>query len=362
MSSSLYIHIPFCHHLCSYCDFSKLLFKESWASSYLEALFNEIKGYNINKPLKTIYIGGGTPTSLNKEQLEKLLYFLSPYKNEDTEFTIEANPEDLKEDKLLLLKDKGINRLSIGVESSKTKFLRLMERNHTFLEAYEGIKLAKKIGFKRISADFIYALPSETLEEAIEEVKAFLTLDLTHLSAYCLSINPMTKFHNLGYKELDEEEAGLQYEAICRILEEGGFKRYEISNFAKNNDVSRHNLVYWRDEEYYGAGLGASGYINKVRYQNTKNLRTYLKGNYCASKEIINQREELKEFFLTNLRLVEGFSLTTFEKRFGFPFIKKYESSFNKLSKNGLLKIENNRLLATNRGLELLDQILLELF
>lgn len=362
MPSSLYIHIPFCHHLCSYCDFSKLLFNESWTSSYLEALFKEIKSYNIIKPLKTIYIGGGTPTSLSKEQLKNLLDFLSPYKNEDTEFTIEANPEDLKEDKLLLLKDKGINRLSIGVESSKAKFLHLMERNHTFLEAYEGIKLAKKLGFKRLSADFIYALPSETLEEAIEEAKAFLALDITHLSSYCLSINPMTKFHNLGYQELDEQEAGLQYEAICRVLEEGGFKRYEISNFAKNNDVSRHNLVYWRDEEYYGAGLGASGYINKVRYQNTKNLSSYLRGNFVATREIISQDEELKEYFLTNLRLVEGFSLATFQKRFGFSFIEKYESSFKKLSKNGLLKIEDNKLLATNRGLELLDQILLELF
>lgn len=362
MPSSLYIHIPFCHHLCSYCDFSKVLYEERWCFSYLDSLKEEILSYPIEKPLKTIYIGGGTPSVLPLNAIKDLLAFLKPYANEETEWTIEANPEDLYEEKLLAFYRGGINRLSIGIESSNSRLLKLMGRKHSFLEAKEAVKKAKELGFKRISCDMIYGLPNESEEELLTDIHNFLGLEVTHLSAYCLSVNPGTVFFNKGYKEMEEDKAGLQYERILAEFRKAGFRRYEISNFAKNNDFSKHNLVYWRDEEYFGAGLGASGYYHGMRYQNTKNLTKYLSREWLGEKDTLTKESELEDFFLTNLRLDDGFSLKVFKDRFGFDFLERYQKAFEDLSNKKLLINKDGRIFATDRGLEILDSLLLELF
>lgn len=362
MPSSLYIHIPFCHQLCAYCDFSKVLYEESWCFSYLESLKEEIQSYKTNKPLQTIYIGGGTPSLLPEKALKSLFEFLKPYCDQETEFTFEANPEDLSYGKLALLFENGINRLSIGIESSTKRLLKLMGRRHTFLEAKEAVERAKEIGFKRLSCDMIYGLPYETEEELQNDIENFLSLDVSHLSAYCLSVNPGTLFFLKGYKEMEEEKAGLEYETILEAFRKAGYRRYEISNFARNNDFSRHNLVYWHDEEYFGAGLGASGYCYGIRYQNTKNLEKYLKREWVAEKETLTRESELEDYFLTNLRLDNGFSLDSFQKRFGFSFLKAYTTKFESLRAKGLLQQKDGRIFANDRGLEILDSILLELF
>lgn len=362
MPSSLYIHIPFCRHLCSYCDFSKVLYEERWCFSYLESLKEEILSYPFEKPLKTIYIGGGTPSLLPLKAIEELLAFLKPYCGKDTEWTMEANPEDLNEEKLLAFYRGGINRLSVGIESSNPRLLKLMGRNHTFLEAKEAVKRSKEIGFKRISCDMIYGLPNESEEELLTDIHNFLGLEVTHLSAYCLSVNPGTLFFNKGYKEMEEERAGLQYERILGEFRQAGFRRYEISNFAKDGDFSKHNLVYWHDEEYFGAGLGASGYYSRTRYQNTKNLTKYLSKKWLSEIETLDTKSELEDFFLTNLRLDNGFSLETFKNRFGFDFLQRFQSPFEDLHKKKLLTNKNGRIFATDRGLEILDSLLLELF
>ena len=362
MPSSLYIHIPFCHHLCAYCDFSKVLYEDSWCFSYLKSLKEEILSYKIEKPLQTIYIGGGTPSLLPTKALESLFDFLKAYHDQKTEVTFEANPEDLNYEKLSLLLKSGVNRLSIGIESSNDRLLKLMGRRHTFLEAKEAVKRAKEVGFKRLSCDMIYGLPNETEEELLNDIRSFLSLDVSHLSAYSLSVNPGTLFFINGYKEMEEEKAGLQYEMILEAFRKAGYRRYEISNFAKNDDFSKHNLVYWRDEEYYGAGLGASGYCFGIRYQNTKNLEKYLKEEWVAEKETLTKQSELEDYVLTNLRLDEGFSLRSFEKRFGFSFLKGYAKQYESLSKKGLLLQKDGKIFANDRGLEILDSILLELF
>lgn len=362
MAKSLYVHIPFCHHLCAYCDFAKVLYSERWAFSYLSSLKNELASLPIKEKLETVYVGGGTPSALSLGLLKDLLSSLRPLLDEEYEFSVEMNPEDLKEDKLAVLRQYGVNRLSIGIESSVPRLLALMERRHTFEEAKDGIALAKKMGFSRLSADLIYGLPNESEEEVQEDIDNFLSLDIGHLSAYCLSVNEGTIFHNRGYQEMDEEIAGAQYEMILARFKEAGYQRYEVSNFARNGQASKHNLTYWHDDEYYAIGLGAASYLQGVRGENTRNLSKYLRGEYRAKEEEVARDEELKEFFLTNLRLEEGFEEERFAKRFGFSFLSHYGEAYEKLSKDGLLTRANGRIRPTDRGLMILDTLLMEFF
>lgn len=361
--SSLYVHIPFCHHLCAYCDFPKVLYAKAWGFSYLEALEKELTWRKVPKrPLRTLYLGGGSPSALSLEELTALFRILSPYFDEKTEVSFEANPEDLSEEKLLFLKEAGVSRLSIGIESSLPKYLLLMGRHHSFEDAKQALERAKRLGFRRLSADLIYGLPLEAPEEAREEAKNFLSLGLTHYSAYSLSVHPGTRFYNRGIKEMEEGACADLYEALLSAFREAGFERYEVSNFAKDGDYSRHNLVYWRDEPYFAVGLGASGYVGRVRYTNTRNLSSYLKGDFEAEREVLTPQSEKEDFFLTNLRLAKGFSLSRYKERFGEDFEKRYEKEIEPLKAHGLLETKDGFARATDRGLLLLDQILLALF
>lgn len=359
---SLYVHIPFCAHICSYCDFSKVLYDEKWAFSYIKELEKEINSYKIDHKLETIYIGGGTPTCLNDELLEELLKFLSPFLKDNGEFTIEGNPENITENKLRILKDEGINRLSMGLESSNEKFLKMMGRKHTYEDTKRAVNLAKRYGISNISVDIIYALPGETLEDLNKDIDALLALDVPHLSSYSLTVSPGTLFYNRGYKEIDDEISAAMYELILNRLEEAGYERYEVSNYAKDKKYSRHNLTYWHDNEYYGVGLGASGYVNNVRYTNTRSLKEYLNGNYVAEKEELTLRSRLEDYFLTNLRLAEGFKKDDFQERFSFSFSNRYKTQLEKLKNDGLLKEDEDSIYPTNKGILLLDRILLTLF
>ncbi len=362
MANSLYVHIPFCAHICAYCDFAKVLYDEKWAFSYVNELKKEIEQYKINNKLKTIYVGGGTPTCLPNDLLRELLSYLHPFLAEGGEFTIEANPETLNEEKIRILKKEGVNRLSIGLESSNDAFLRLMGRKHSFEDAKNVVNIAKKNGIKNISVDLIYALPNETIQDLEKDIDALLSLDVPHLSSYSLTVSPGTSFYNKGYKEMDDDISATMYELILSKLLEAGYERYEVSNFAKNGQYSNHNLTYWHDEEYYGVGLGASGYLDNARYTNTRSLKEYLSGNYVHEKEKLTLESALEDYFLTNLRLAKGFLKNDFEKRFGFSFENKYKNQLCKLKKNGLLQETEDSIYPTNTGILLLDRVLLELF
>lgn len=362
LPNSLYVHIPFCAHICSYCDFAKVLYDEKWAFSYIEELKREISSYKINHKLDTIYFGGGTPTCLPNELLDEILAFVQPLLKDDGEFTIEGNPETITEDKIKILKNRGINRLSLGLESANPHFLELMGRKHSFEDAENAVLLAKKNGIDNISVDLIYALPGETLKDLEKDVEALISLGVPHLSSYSLTVSSGTLFYKKGYREMDDEESASMYNLILEKLEEAGYERYEVSNFAKNGKYSRHNLTYWHDEEYYGVGLGASGYVNNIRYTNTKSLKTYLSGEYIAEKENLTIESSLEDFFLTNLRLAKGFSKSNFKERFGFSFENKYENQLKKLKRENLLIETEKSIYPTNKGILLLDRILLELF
>ncbi len=358
MARALYVHIPFCSSICSYCDFPKVLYRNDWAEEYLSALFAELDSYCLGK-METIYVGGGTPSALPPSLLRRLLAKLSPFLEEGGEFSLEANPESLSEEKITLLACYGVNRVSLGVESSIGKFLSLMGRKHNFEDAKKAVSALRKHGIFNINVDWIYSLPGERLEDLKKEEEAFLSLGVPHLSAYTLILEDGTLFKAKGESEASEDEQGEQYEEVLDSLRKAGYRRYEVSNFALPGHECRHNLTYWRDEEYVGVGLGAAGFLGGVRYANTRSLSLYLKGEGLRESE---EQSGEEEYLLSSLRLEEGFALSSFAKRFGKDFRLAYGDSLLKMEKEGMLREDEGRIKPTDRGLECLDYVLVSLF
>lgn len=361
MVDSLYIHIPFCDHICPYCDFPKVIYNPQWAFSYLDSLFFEIDSLKINK-VKTIYIGGGTPSSLNCVCLESLLKKVRPLLTEDYEFSFEANPDSLTKEKIALLAKYGVNRVSLGVQSTIDKNLAFLGRKHTFSDVSNCVNNLKEAGVRNINCDIIYAYKGLRIEDLDKTLNDLLSLDLTHISAYSLILEKGTVFDIKGYKEESEDDCANQYEYILNRLRKEGYDRYEFSSFCKDKKKCLHNLTYWKNNEYYAVGLGASGYANAKRYKNTLNLSSYLRREYSRSEELVTQKDLYEYFLLTNLRLEEGFSIDRFEAIFGKEKTLDLLNKANRLLKDGLLLKEKNILKCSDRGLLLLDQVLLTLF
>lgn len=362
MPTSLYVHIPFCSRICSYCDFSKVLFNEKWAFSYIEKLIEEIEGYKIPKhSQKTIYVGGGTPTTLPDTLFNKILGYLSEYLVEGGEFSIEANPESLTREKIDILKNNGVNRVSLGVESSQGKYLTLMERPHSFEDVIDVVNNLKGKGITNINVDLIYALPGESSEEVSIDIDALLSLDVPHISTYSLILEDSTKFKNLGLTEADDSIQADQYELILSTLREHGYERYEVSNYSKPGFESKHNTVYWRNEEYYGCGMGASGYLNGVRYKNTGSIIAYLSGKTVSEKEVVVDEDKPLLFLMTNLRLRNGFKMDRYKEFVGKDFMETHKEKALALEKEGLLIIEGDNVRVSDKGMLLLDKVTVDL-
>ena len=364
--TSAYVHIPFCTQICYYCDFSKVFIKNQPVDSYLEHLLEEFQSYDIQK-LRTLYIGGGTPTALSASQLEVLLNGLT--KNLDLsaleELTIEANPGDLDADKIAVLKNSAVNRVSLGVQTFDDKMLKKIGRSHLEKDIYENIDRLKLAGFDNISIDLIYALPGQTMEQVKDNVAKAIGLDIPHMSLYSLILENHTVFMNRmrrGKLPLPKEELEAEmFEYIIAELEKSGFEHYEISNFSKPGFESRHNLMYWDNAEYYGIGAGASGYVNGVRYKNHGPIRHYLtaveEGNARITEEHLSQKEQMEEEMFLGLRKKSGVSMTRFEEKFGRPFEGLYGEIVRDLVQQGLMQIEGDRVRMTKRGLFLGDTV-----
>ena len=357
---SLYIHIPFCAHICKYCDFTKLFYNENFAHKYIDALLAEIDSYKINK-VKTIYIGGGTPTSLSDEDFEKLLKHVSPLLVEGGEFNVEANVENLSREKLDLMDTYGVTRLSIGVQSTSNKRLKEIGRSHTYEDAFKVVNEAKKHNFKSINVDLIYGFEGESEQDLLDDLHNIIALDIDHISIYSLIVSKGTVFYNEHYKEQNQEDSRHFYDVILKTLREAGYERYEISNFARNKMYSQHNLTYWKDQEYYGVGLGASGYLNGIRYENTKNLDRYLVGNKIESQEEITLEKDIEYFLITNLRLEQGFKLIDFKDRLGIDFLEHFKGKYEKFVISGHIIIDQERVRLSDEGLMIMDYILLQI-
>ena len=362
--TSAYVHIPFCTQICYYCDFSKVFIKNQPVDSYLEHLLEEFRSYDIQK-LRTLYIGGGTPTALSAPQLEMLLKGLT--KNLDLsaleELTIEANPGDLDADKIAVLKNSAVNRVSLGVQTFDDKMLKKIGRSHLEKDIYENIDRLKLAGFDNISIDLIYALPGQTMEQVKDNVAKAIGLDIPHMSLYSLILENHTVFMNRmrrGKLPLPKEELEAEmFEYIIAELERAGFEHYEISNFSKPSFESRHNLMYWDNAEYYGIGAGASGYVNGVRYKNHGPIRHYLsaveEGNARITEEHLSQKEQMEEEMFLGLRKKSGVSMARFEEKFGRSFDELYGEIVRDLVQKGLMQIEGDRVRMTKRGLFLGD-------
>ena len=335
MTTSAYIHIPFCDNICTYCDFCKRYNYPKIIDKYLTSLEKDIKLNYKGEVLKTIYIGGGTPSSLNNLELTKLMKITKLLKlDHDYEFTFECNPENITEEKLIILKENGVNRISIGLESSIDKHLKYLGRNHDYLMVQEKIKLIKKY-FNNINVDLIYALPNETIDELKIDLYNIVNLDVNHVSTYSLEIHDNTILGIRKTKSINEELDSDMYNEICNYLKENGYNHYEISNFCKDNYYSRHNMVYWKNEEYYGFGLGASGYVNNIRYDNTRSMYNYVNGKRILNKEKLTKKDKISYELILGFRLVNGINKNDFKKKYHLNLIDQY--NIKELIKFGLL-------------------------
>ena len=364
--TSAYVHIPFCTQICYYCDFSKVFIKNQPVDSYLEHLIEEYDSYDIKK-LRTLYIGGGTPTALSAPQLAFLLEKLTDKLDLSylEELTIEANPGDLDQEKIAVLKDSPVNRVSLGVQTFNDRMLKQIGRSHLEKDIYENIANLKKAGFDNISIDLIYALPKQTMEDVKTNVAKAIALDIPHMSLYSLILENHTVFMNRmrrGKLPLPKEDLEAEmFEYIIAELEKAGFEHYEISNFSKPGFESRHNLMYWDNAEYYGIGAGASGYVDGVRYKNHGPIRHYLQaveaGNARVQEEVLTLHEKMEEEMFLGLRKKSGVSKKRFEEKFGLSFEDQYGAVVSELTEQGLLVPDKDIVRMTKKGLFLGDTV-----
>ena len=364
--TSAYVHIPFCTQICYYCDFSKVFIKNQPVDSYLEHLIEEYDSYDIKK-LSTLYIGGGTPTALSAPQLAFLLEKLTDKLDLSylEELTIEANPGDLDQEKIAVLKDSPVNRVSLGVQTFNDRMLKQIGRSHLEKDIYENIANLKKAGFDNISIDLIYALPKQTMEDVKINVAKAIALDIPHMSLYSLILENHTVFMNRmrrGKLPLPKEDLEAEmFEYIIAELEKAGFEHYEISNFSKPGFESRHNLMYWDNAEYYGIGAGASGYVDGVRYKNHGPIRHYLQaveaGNARVQEEVLTLKEKMEEEMFLGLRKKSGVSKKRFEEKFGLSFENQYGAVVSELTEQGLLVPDRDIVRMTKKGLFLGDTV-----
>ncbi|UFU01390.1 radical SAM family heme chaperone HemW [Radiobacillus kanasensis] len=364
MVSSVYIHIPFCQQICHYCDFTKFFYDEKLANEYLEALEKEIET-NIdepNKSVRTIFVGGGTPTALTHKQLERLLKLIS--KNFDVEncleYSFEANPGDLDLEKIKLLKHYGVQRISLGVQVFDDKMLEEIGRVHRVKDVYNNLDLLFQQELRNVSIDLIYSLPHQTVEHFERTLEEALSFNLPHYSAYALQIEPKTIFYNRYRKgklhRPKEEEEVQMFELLRKKMIENGLNQYEISNFAKKGMESKHNLTYWDNQHYYGFGAGAHGYLPGKRVVNLRPLPAYVEqalknGKPVLHEEPITRKEQIEEEMFLGLRKIKGVSIASFAQKYNQDLIQLYGSTIDRLQAKGWLQVKGDAVQLTEDGL-----------
>ena len=371
----IYIHIPFCKRKCSYCDFISFSNKDTLIKNYLEALRKEIEEFDFSKyNVTTIYLGGGTPSYIKEEYIKKILDLLkeklvaSKTSWEDLEITIEVNPGTVTKEKLEIYKEVGVNRLSIGLQSTNDSLLEQIGRIHKFEDFLDTYNLAKKIGFDNINVDLMIALPNQTIKDIKESLEKIVDLNPNHISVYSLIVEEGTlleKQINDGKMKLpsDEEERRM-YWYVKDFLELHGYKHYEISNFSKEGKESKHNLNCWNQEEYVGFGVAAHSYIDGIRFCNTSNLEEYIdninNNNLDKNKEVEERQkkeDEEKEFMILGFRKIEGVDISKFKEKFGKNPIFLFRKELDKLVSEGLIKVDLNNIRLTNKGLDLANLV-----
>ncbi len=341
---SIYIHIPFCEQKCNYCAFASFCANEKQKEEYIDLLCKEIKTRKTKRPVKTIYIGGGTPSVLTETQIERIVVTL--FENfdvyEDAEFTVEANPNSITENFLQKLKELRVNRLSVGVQSLKDKSLQKIGRLHDKNMAIEKIKLARKY-FNNVSADLIVGLENENGKDLCRYAEKLLSLGVKHISCYLLEIYENTKLYqmikNKEYCPLNEGQLIGAFNKLSNYLQDKGMERYEISNFAFEEYESKHNLNYWQRDEYLGFGLSAHSFLDGIRSCNASNFEDYKLGKTEIEK--LTTKQQVEEIIMLGLRCKLGVNLSELKK---LNYEIEKNDYFQDYIKQGIIKLKNDRL------------------
>uniref|UniRef100_UPI0032178E1C radical SAM family heme chaperone HemW n=1 Tax=uncultured Draconibacterium sp. TaxID=1573823 RepID=UPI0032178E1C len=371
--AGIYIHIPFCRQKCYYCDFYKTV-NTSLKQKFLSTLKEEAKvrkNYLQNETIETIYFGGGTPSVLNSTELTGILHFLSEYYiiDSNAEITFEANPDDLTSEYLIKIREAGINRLSVGIQSFQNKYLEKMNRRHNAADAVRAIEKAAETGFKNISVDLIYGLPGLTDQEWKESLNRVFQLPVQHLSAYHLTYHEGTAFYTWlkkgTLKELKETESVAQFKTLLSYAKNNGFEQYEISNFAKNQLYSKHNTSYWMGTKYLGLGPSAHSFDGASRRWNVSHVESYIKAFENKSdyfeEEKLSENDRFNEYILTRIRSKWGLSLKFVNKEFGTKLETYLLQQLDKYEKAGTVLINDDRITLSEKGLFISDEIMTDL-
>lgn len=370
----LYIHVPFCVQKCNYCDFNSFKIKGNDKKEYLNAIEKEMKLYCDefkNKQFDSVFFGGGTPSILNIEELKRLVG--SVFKNfnikETAEVSMECNPGTINKEKLIHMKELGINRLSIGLQAIQNHHLKYIGRIHSYEEFEKNYLEAKEVGFDNINIDLMYALPNHKKEEWKESLDKIISLNPSHISAYSLILEEGTKLYEMYDNEefslLDEDTDIEMYNYTINKLKENGYNQYEISNYSKEYKECKHNIIYWKCDNYLGLGPGASGYIGDIRYNNISDLNEYnhkISQNIKPIEEetILSEKDKIEEFIFMGLRMNEGISLKVFKERFSISIEDIYKEPIEKLIDSKLLELDKDNLKLTQKGREISNTVFIE--
>lgn len=372
-----YVHIPFCIKKCEYCDFLSFAADKEQKEAYVEALRKEIREWQPQDEYRvvSVFFGGGTPSVLPAEEIAVLLEELRQKScfAENAEITAECNPGTLTEEKLLIYKKSGVNRLSLGLQSAQNRELKALGRIHTYEEFLESYSLARRAGFTNINVDLMSALPGQKERDWEDTLQKVAELEPEHISAYSLIIEEGTPFYEKYAEDMrmrdagktcrclpSEEEERRMYKQTAAILESYGYHRYEISNYAKEGMECRHNTGYWLRTDYKGFGLGAASLLKNVRSSNTRDLQAYLHQNRQGEKERLTREAQMEETMFLGLRLMRGVSKREFQKQYGCPIEDIYGSVIAKLKKQGLLQSDGERLFLTETGIDVSNYVMAE--
>lgn len=362
---AVYIHIPFCTNKCFYCDFNSYVLKDQPVMDYLHALDREMELTVKNTPpgvIKTIFVGGGTPTVLKPDEMAYFLQSIRrhfPQWDENIEFSMEANPGTTDIEKLRVMKEGGVNRVSFGVQAFQNELLSGIGRIHNVDDVYRSLENARAVGLTNLSVDLMFGLPNQTVDMLRESIAKALELNLPHYSIYSLKVEENTLFHTLFNKNKlplpSEEDELAMYLLLMETMEAAGYTQYEISNFAKPGMESRHNITYWRNEDYYGLGAGAHGYVGRQRHMNIKGVNPYIEASRSGLPRLdsfpISEQEAMEDFMMVGLRMREGVSDTAFRSQFGKPLTEVFGASLHKLLQAGLLEQEGGSYRLSKQGI-----------
>ena len=353
----IYIHIPFCDCICSYCDFCKILYNNKYIDNYLDNLEKEIRYRYKNELIKSIYIGGGTPSSLSYQELERLFNIIKIFKLDNNyEFTIECNVNNLDINKIKLFKDNGVNRVSLGVQSFNKEILTILNRSHTYKEVYNVINNLKNNNINNINIDLIYGV-NDNIDIVKKDIDYFLSLDIPHISCYSLIIEDNTLLKINNYQNIDEDIEYEMYKYIENKLTSNGYIHYEISNYAKEGYSSIHNINYWDNGSYYGFGLGSVSYIDNYRISNTKNISKYNKGIYISNREYEDMNTNMSNDMILGLRKIKGVSISKFYNKYKKDIREVFD--IDDLINNKILIIDNDNMYIDSKYIYLSNQVLI---